>query len=255
MRSQLQPYFELNTSAASCIDLKTNLVHQIFQTKRLKCVNCGADLERLFRGDPSHKGAIALLFDNLLGVLICTNYIYKCKIKTCATKHLHGYHIDANGNGNKNFESKDQTTAWHITASTFYGYNLFDEFEQLSFNYGIGFESFCDIFNKRHEKQMSTQQELLGNTSIGRRTDGNISLQASHFQEAYFMYKMQHCHEIYFKEQFSIFIEDKKSAMQKKKEQVMVPPQSNKQNENENDNKNDEKKNDEPKKHSMYIYI
>lgn len=211
----------MNITLSTCLNLATNLVHQVFESHRDGCAdaNCTGTLKRVFRSDKSHKGSISVIYRNISGPRICVSFRKSCSL--CSSIYYFGYFENANGDTVR--EKREHCgNVYQSTECTFFDVQMFDEYRAWRCDNGISTEAFCEIYNLRHSKSFDTLHESLGDRCVGRRKSSDVRLEKNRFDEAWCMFELQTLVNDDLNSNFVISKQLKQSATLKKQTKVLI---------------------------------
>ena len=191
LRNQLQKILHLHDSLDSCLQIQTNLVHHILETQNTKCqdVQCKGTIKRVFRPEDDRKGSVCVIYDNILGPKIGISYKSHCS--KCTAIYYHGYFTTKSND--TYYENISSIQFYQLSDSTFFNFNIFEEYKMLRFGNGVSCASFCDIYNKRFANQIKCLKRIVknGDGCMGHRTDGTLELEPNRLQEAFHLFGLQ----------------------------------------------------------------
>ena len=93
LQISLNNILNLRKITLSSADFSSNLVEQILETKRTKCICCDSALTRKFKYKKSKKGSIGCKYDNKVGPILTVHYMHECSSDECAAVYYHNKYI------------------------------------------------------------------------------------------------------------------------------------------------------------------
>lgn len=174
LRQKIHNFITMQESIKESLDLSTNLVEKIMETKRRKCDACEKPLERRFRWAKQAKGTIGIEYDNKRGPLTTIHYTHACTNKKCKSMYWYDRFRTPKGIVFEDISEHDQMTS----TSTFFTANTIEECISFNLDDGTGAPSMVSKYNKRFEEEIDEIQAhlILKNQTLGHRKSPDASL-------------------------------------------------------------------------------
>eukprot|EP01083_Nonionella_stella_P065156 170479_1 len=158
LRQELIHLLDTTSILVREFDTTSNLVCDILETQRTRCIECFGKLQRSFGWNAKHKGTIAIKYDDKNGPSIAISYKHNCT--QCSCEYFHDRYQTNDGIV---YEDIKQTNNVQTSSATCFTASMIDHVTNFMIQ-NVGIATFCEQYNEQFETEMEAIARYLEET-------------------------------------------------------------------------------------------